>query len=210
MSTFYQIREISGLYVDGFLKSSSASDLLFMSCWGGESRILEFIARLSTNDNETSLRGNTITLFNDEGVSISATINATTKYECEQAQLPHHSQFGSRCFQVMVYAPFMRQLDRAKRQGVVLKRGGERAFLEAELWPTIKELCHLPLLDEWQSPVTKAFHNLELIEFQNAHNISAAIFNLNEDEVEGWITLSLKEGLLLPPAETATVTGAVQ
>jgi hypothetical protein len=151
----FQIQECPDLYIDACI-CDEGRNLVFVSLWGRDTALQEFLARLTLGSAENGL-----TQFHilQDGRSLPVFPNAdqlekrtTRQYRSKLfGSLVHLWLFDKRCAQPDHAAHFAYAL---------LKRDAEVA---ASLWPLIIETCPLPLLPHWQTPVLEVLTELQML-----------------------------------------------
>lgn len=151
----FQIQECPALYVDACV-CDEGRDLVFMSLWGRDTALQEFLARLTLGSAENGL-----TQFHilQDGRSLPVFPNA------DQLEKRTTRQFRSTLFGSLVHLwLFDKRCARPDHANHVAYALLERdAKVAASLWPLIIETCPLPLLPHWQTPVLEVLTQLQML-----------------------------------------------
>lgn len=188
-----EVVEAPGLYVDALLTDDRDS-LLFISLWGRDTAIQEFLARLSVDPSEGGLRS-----IHIAGAQHQATVHFDRMpcLEKHTGRLPPRNLFGD-LVQLWIHDRLAIEPDRANRRALLLHRAEQERHesTEAQLWALVREVCHLPLLPAWQNEV------LTLLELQGwltpckGIGIDAWRLDLGDPGLESEITRLIRSGVL--------------
>lgn len=167
---------IADVYCDGLL-TDREGQLLFLSVWGRDTQISELLARLTLPDHPDGVRS-----FNakGEGVLLRVTVPNPKLLDKQQGRVAG-SVFGQ-LIQLMVFQRSLQQPDRASREAWALYRSTEAS--DVDVWPLIRETCHVPLLPHWSEPVTRAFVERGWITQVSGYRVGAVGVHLGDDNVE--------------------------
>lgn len=147
LSTLYRIEESQDLMADACL-CDEARTLIFLSLWGRDTAVQEFLARL-----QLGLRGglDRFHLVSDERVSIPITVTNVDAFKKHTTRAFERTLFGS---MIHVWLFDARCIAPDKANGTALavlpKDGSSRT---QRLWSLVKDTCPLPLLDHWRDTV---------------------------------------------------------
>ncbi|SFY09331.1 hypothetical protein [Azotobacter vinelandii] len=145
LATLHPIEECPDLYVDACV-CDEQRNLVFLSVWGRDTALQEFLARLQLGSAENGLDQFHVTL-NGHRLPVFPDIERLEKRTTRQfrgtlfGSLLHLWLFDSRCTQP----------DRANHVAYALLGKGEEPG--ERLWPLVMETCPLPLLLHWREPV---------------------------------------------------------
>ena len=141
----FPIEECNDLFVDA-CACDEQRNLVFLSAWGRDTALQEFLARLTLGANEDGLDQFHI-VVNGRSLPVFPNIDLLEKRTTRQMRgtlfgsLIHLWLFDRRCVQP----------DRANHFAYALLENGQSP--EQRLWPLIQDTCPLPLLPHWQKPV---------------------------------------------------------
>ncbi len=191
-----KISVIDDLYVDAVLTDES-SHLLFLSLWGRDTALQEFMARVQLPASDNGIRD-----FHVTGVGFDqyVQIPSVDALEKTSAKTSRDTVFGQ-LTQLWIYHQRVSTPDRVNRRAVMLYRPNE----QIDPWPTIKSVCHLPLLDHWRDAVVDCCYTRDWLRgLDNGLGVKGALIDLSSDDVEIVITemirnyeLTLESGQLV-------------
>lgn len=175
------------IFCDGLL-TNDKNKLLFMSVWGRDTAISEWLARLTLPGHEQGVRE---FVAHDDKCRVHVLVpKELDKY---QARKPG-SVFGD-LIQLFLFDPSIQKPDGVKRQAWSLYELQEGAG-EPDIWPLIMETCHVPLMEHWRGPVTEAFEAREWITRLSGYRVGAIGVDLSSDDVETCIEQLVVQGIL--------------
>lgn len=202
-SHLLQVDEAPELFADAVLVDA-ADNLLFLSLWGRDTALQEFLARLSLPRHEGGLDSFFLRPENTEnGLPRRklVQIGDTDRLDHYTGRMPTNI-FGDMAH-MWLFNRLVTEPDLANRRTIVLFRPdevsakAEREVVHGRIWQLTKAICHLPLLDHWFKPVTEAFRSRDWIKEFEGVGIHAAMIDLNlGEEVETVITGLVRDGSL--------------
>lgn len=155
LTRLYPIEECPDLYVDACI-CDEQRNLVFLSCWGRDTALQEFLARLQLGSAEKGLNPFHTTL-NGHRLPVFLDIDRLEKRTTRQyrgtlfGSLLHLWLFDQRCAQP----------DRANHIAYALIQNGTDP--SKRLWPLIMDTCPLPLLPHWGPPVMALLTEHEML-----------------------------------------------
>ncbi len=153
-TSLYQIDECPELFVDACI-CDEQRNLVFLSAWGRDTAMQEFLARLTLGSAENGLEQFHIVM---DGRSIPVFPNSEMLEKRTTRQL-RGTLFGS-LIHLWLFDKRCSQPDRANHYAYALvdKNHSPRQ----RLWPLVTETCPLPLLAHWREPVLDVLtdHNM--------------------------------------------------
>jgi len=169
--TLYRIEESQDLMADACVCDESRH-LVFLSAWGRDTAVQEFLARLTLGSAEKGLDG--FHLVSAERTSIPVSVANAQALQKRTTRAYQRTLFGS-MLNVWLLDSRCLQPDKANASALaILPR--EEARRTARLWTLVQDTCPLPLLAHWRDTV------LDLLTAQNM--LSAFAFSLGP--VEGY------------------------
>ncbi len=188
-----EVVEAPGLFADALL-TDERSGLLFISLWGRDTAVQEFLARLSVDVSEGGLR--TLHVEGPAG-RVQVHFDRMPSLEKHTGRLPPRNLFGD-LVQLWIHDRLATEPDRANRRALLLHRPrqGRQEATDACLWGLVREVCHLPLLEAWRQPV------LTLLELQGwltpcrGIGIDAWRLELGDPRLEAEISRMIRGGVL--------------
>lgn len=175
------IYEVPGLYVDAVLTESDSlySPLVFLSLWGRDTAIQEFLARLSLPPSQNGIQQ--FRVVESGAVKSTATVTDVDGYCKTTARMPKDNMFGE-VVNLWLFKQLIEQPDTALRRGIALclpDEDAETRFNKA--WELVKTVCHLPMLEHWRDDVLDVFQSRGWIRYLNGHNVCAVNVAIADD-----------------------------
>lgn len=133
-----------GLYVDAFVTDHDRH-VQFLSLWGRDGIVQHFLASLTLPMSEGGLRVKTLTLSDSRQFVLD--FAKAKQLKKQTTRLDKYSEVGE-WVHLWLYDESLNQL-----QGQSLTLLTQTPLNWSLLWPTVKQVCHLPLLDSWQAPL---------------------------------------------------------
>lgn len=186
------LNEIADLYVDAVVVDDR-SQLLFLSAWGYDTVLQEFLARLSVPSQENGLDRFTL-----QGANCTRYVEIGDHHRLRKhtGRSTQNESIFNNIAHLMLYDVRAKSIDRANRQCLLFKKQQEpEGEFFWRLWQGVREVCHVPLLEEWHFLVTR-FRQNNWIQFFPGIEIDAYRINLSSDEVENTISQLVKNGEL--------------
>ncbi len=176
------IPEIHGIFVDAILTDDS-DNLLFLSLWGRDTGIREFQARLTIGNQVGGL-----TQFNaigkdqnnaDKTLKLFARINNINSMSQLTGRI--HTDILGDMVHCWLYHRDLVIPDFANHRAVIVSNTRED-FKNAEaLWPTIKAICPIPLLNHWGDTIIPAMQQADMIKIFDGVNQSGCKIAIDEE-----------------------------
>lgn len=178
------------IHCDGLLVDENKK-LLFMSAWGRDTAIAEWLAKLTLPGHENGVRE-----FVASNQEHRQYVSVPKELDKRQARMPG-SVFGD-LIQLFLFDPSLIKPDRVKRQAWLLYRPEDmNAGLRPDIWPLVRETCHVPLQDHWRAPVLRQFDERGWLSQLDGYNVHAIGVDLGSDEVETCIEELVIQRVLL-------------
>ncbi len=203
LDDFYSIKEASmPMFVDSYLVDEGR--LLFCSLWGGETAMQEFLARLTLPEAEFGLREFTLLDPDDGRMYDEISVGNAAELSKLTARTPSTTVLGSLCH-VWLYDPVLQKHSAARRERYLLMRQGFTSDPDgvlSDIWSAIKELCHIPLMDVWERPIT-AYMTTQtwLYDIEGVGGVDGLKITIPEQEFTEAVQAMLRDGTLsLDPA----------
>lgn len=154
----YHIEEFSEIWVDACLRNSEGQ-FMFMSIFGRDGSIMQFIAAMELGDREQGIRR--FHLVNGQGERHPVDVAGTDRLAKHAARLPRQNLFGP-LNHMWLFDKCLQTPDRVNRIAWVLHapavdaRGeeGEDALID-KAWQTVVQLSPVALLEHWREPVLR-------------------------------------------------------
>lgn len=152
----FPIEECNDLFVDA-CACDEQRNLVFLSAWGRDTALQEFLARLTLGSSENGLSQFHI-VVDGRSLPVFPNIDMLEKRTTRQLRgtlfgsLVHLWLFDRRCAQP----------DRANHFAYALLESGQSPH--QRLWPLIIDTCPLPLLPHWQAPVMDVLNQNDMLQ----------------------------------------------
>lgn len=175
----------NGLMLDAVVTATD-NKVQFLSIWGRDGVMQHFFASLTLPLSEGGLRVMTITTpSGDDMVLDFANVKSLTK---RTTRLPKFTEVGEWVHTWLVHPSLL------KPSGQRLTLVHPTALAYGELWPTLKSLCHLPLLESWQMMLQPQLR--ACIEMLPSFGVHAYQLDLPIEAMETMVSEALQSGLL--------------
>ncbi|WP_010202708.1 hypothetical protein [Pseudomonas syringae group genomosp. 3] len=150
----FQIEECPDLYVDACV-CDEQRNLIFLSAWGRDTAMQEFLARLTLGTAEDGLDQFHI-VMNGQHIPVFPDVELLDKRTTRQLR---GTLFGS-LLHLWLFDQRCAQPDRANHFAYALIDEAQDPF--KRLWPLVVNTCPLPFLPHWREPVMSVLtaHNM--------------------------------------------------
>jgi len=181
----------NGLYLDAVVTTTD-NKVQFLSVWGRDGMMQHFFAALTLPMSEGGIRVMTVTFPDGEKRVLDfAQAKSLTK---RTTRLPKYTDVGEWVHTWLIHPSLLKP----SGQSMTLLSLAPLAWLD--LWPTLKQLCHLPLLESWQSLLQPQLR--PCIEVLPSFGVHAYQLDLPIEHIETLISDAMQQGLL-PVTEEA-------
>lgn len=153
----YRIEECPDLYVDACV-CDEQRNLVFLSAWGRDTALQEFLARLTLGNAENGLDHFNVAV---DGRSLPVFPN-TDLLEKRTTRQFRGTLFGS-LLHCWLSDRRCAQPDQANHFAYALMQRDHSADPAQRLWPLVMETCPLPLLPHWREPVLDVLTQHEML-----------------------------------------------
>ncbi|EFW82263.1 hypothetical protein [Pseudomonas savastanoi] len=150
----FHIEECPDLYVDACV-CDEQRNLIFLSAWGRDTAMQEFLARLTLGNSENGMDQFHI-VMNDQRIPVFPDTDLLEKRTTRQLR---GTLFGS-LLHLWLFDLRCSQPDRANHCAYALINQAQDPF--DRLWPLVVDTCPLPFLPHWREPVMSVLtaHNM--------------------------------------------------
>ena len=199
-----QLDIIPDLYVDASLVDAY-DNLLFLSLWGRDTAIQEFLAGISLANEEGGINS----FFLSTGIKSSGDpqrkliqIGKAKRLNHYSGRMPASNVFGGDMAHLWVFDRLVTEPDLANRRTIAISKTinhsvEDKMATQNRIWQLTKAICHLPLLDHWAETIISMFYHREWIKDFDGIGVNGALIDLSlSDEVETEITQLIREGTL--------------
>lgn len=192
------IAEAPGLYVDALL--CDGDYLRFISVWGRDTEMQEFLARLSL-----PLKDGGLDAIRVDGEMQYVQIGNIERFEKLTGRMPKENLFGE-VTHLWLFDRTANMPDYTGRQALFLFQPEEDTAehcesLNERLWTTVCETCHLPLLPQWRDVVLEGFTRQGFLRRLEGIGIHGIVISLPELGVETVVTEWIQSGVLTVEGE---------
>ena len=190
-----KIVDINGVFVDAFLLDAN-NEIAFISLIGKDTALQEFRARWSLPASQGGLTDFQIET-NDSTIRLF--LGEIKKMQMVSGRLSTHL-FGD-LIQLWLFKELSQKPDYANRQAIQLYRPDDDAdAIQDNLWTLIKDLSHLPLLDEWRAVIVDLLIEKQWITTWQGVGLLAHQLHLPEEELALLLHANIQSGALLAEA----------
>lgn len=169
------ISAINAVFVDAYLVDDS-NHLLFLSAWGRDTAIQEFLARLSLPASENGIKDFTLA---GDGIRQFVQVPSLDAFEKVTAKTSHdtETEFGQ-LTQLWLYDRLSTCPDRANRRALMIYHQS----IQPDPWVLVKTICPVPLLDHWRDSILHCFTQQQWIRsLGRSHGVGGIAIDLGED-----------------------------
>lgn len=154
----YRIDECAELMVDACLCDEQRT-LVFLSLWGRDTAVQEFLARLTLGEKEDGL--SRFHLVTAEHLSIPVFVGNVERLEKRTTRAFRRTLFGS-MLHVWLFDRCCIKPDKANASALALLPKDAVSHTE-RLWTLVRETCPLPLLDHWRDTVLELLQSRSML-----------------------------------------------
>ncbi|MEW8418893.1 MAG: hypothetical protein AB2669_19165 [Candidatus Thiodiazotropha endolucinida] len=202
-----QIDAIPDLYADAALVDAY-DKLLFLSLWGRDTAIQEFLAGISLANEEGGINSFFLSPIKsgakrDSGEPLRklVQIGESKRLTHHSGRMPASNVFGGDMAHLWVFDRLVTDPDLANRRTIAISRAVDTESVssvsQSRIWQLTKAICHLPLLDHWAETIVKRFYEREWIKDFNGIGVNGALIDLSlSEEVEDEISSLIRDGVL--------------
>lgn len=198
-----QIDAIPDLYADAALVDAY-DKLLFLSLWGRDTAIQEFLAGISLANEEGGINSFFLTTGKRESgepLRKLVQIGESKRLNHHSGRMPASNVFGGDMAHLWVFDRLVTDPDLANRRTIAISRAVDTnsasTVSQSRIWQLTKAICHLPLLDHWAETIIKRFYEREWIKDFNGIGVNGALIDLSlNEEVEDEVSTLIRDGVL--------------
>lgn len=185
----YTISGIDGVFADAFLTDED-NNLLFLSIWGRDTAVQEFLARMTIPDHEQGIKD-----FKINNGRADRYIKVPSPSKLDKHGFRQENNIHRELSQVWIFDKCAMKPDLANRQVHQLYKNGKCP----DPWPLIQSVCPTPLLDEWREPIMKEFSWRGWCQFlpeECGDGLRSFRIDLSDPNVEAVVTEMVENGTL--------------
>lgn len=157
MSQLFTVDECPDLFVDACVCDEQRG-LVFMSAWGRDTAVQEFVARLTLGTGDGGLDHFHVV---HEQRSLPVYVGNVDMLDKRTTRTFKRTLFGS-LVHLWIFDKRVAKPDLANHTAFALLPPGQ-SVPEEMLWPLVRETCPLPLLDHWREHVLDLLRELQML-----------------------------------------------
>ena len=181
-----------GLFIDSFVVDDK-DNVIFMSLWGRDGQMQHFFAALTLPIAQGGFREKRVTLPDGSGCTLG--FDRIKDMKKHTTRLPKYTPVGE-WVQTWLMIPDFVKTPHGSHEAYLLS---QHSLNWQALWPIVKRLCHLPLLDEWQAPLASMLGDAPYVQSLDACGVFAYKVILTPDLIEPLLSQAVKSGELTVP-----------
>lgn len=195
-TSLYWVDECPDLYVDACV-CDEQRNLVFLSAWGRDTALQEFLARLTLGTAENGLEQFHL-VVDGRSLPVFPNVDLLEKRTTRQFRA---TLFGS-LLHLWLFDRRCAQPDRSNHLAYALLENGQSPH--QSLWPLITETCPLPLLSHWREPVLDVLTQHDMLQPLpgTLGPITAWRLSLQLDVLETALGDLIRAGHLTPHAQS--------
>ena len=195
------LQEQSDVFVDA-MASDHHTQLLFISVYGRDTSVQQFMARLHQSSRDGGMDEITALTHHGAKPALKVLVGDPKRLEKTTGRMPRTGLLGN-LVHAWIFDPAVLQVDHAARSAWMLDMQANTDALNAEAWRLVKDLSPVPLLDTWAERVLR--HIQACGGFAHPPcigSVHAVRIELGED-FPGWVSRGVQDGLLGVPGVPA-------
>jgi hypothetical protein len=199
----YTLMEQSDVFVDA-VAVDHCGQLLFVSTFGRDTSIQQFMARLHQPVKEGGVDGVTVVDPDNRQPAMRMLVGDARRLEKITGRMPRARLLGN-LVHTWIFNPSMFSVDHACRSAWhfdVEPLDGDRWNDAA--WQIVKDLSPVPLLDDWRETVIDAIADRGGLKRPPTLGAIRTLRIELDDGFEHWVSTSLKAGVLRAPSPNVT------
>ncbi|GIU42806.1 hypothetical protein TUM4438_10220 [Shewanella sairae] len=187
-----------GLYLDAFVVDDR-DEVIFISLWARDGEMQHLFAALTLPITQGGYREKRVRL--PDGNLQTLNLNRVKDMKKITTRLPRFTPVGE-WVHTWLILPELMKTPYGSHEGWILS---QNLLNWDALWPVVKTLCHLPLLDEWKNELAVLLHHS--VKHLDAFGVFAYQLTLEPELIEPIIADAVKSGSL--PIQTQRRTSYV-
>jgi hypothetical protein len=195
----YSLLEQSDVFVDACV-ADQRTQLLFISAYGRDTSLQQFMARLHQPVNQGGVDSVTVRKDGEKADALKVLVGDARRLEKITGRMPKAGLLGN-LVHAWIFDPIALQVDHATRSAWLLdnegtdKEAADRR-VHTDTWQLVKELSPVPMLEAWRDLVLLHLRvNGGLLESPSVGPIKALRIELPE-AFPDWISYNVREGVL--------------
>ena len=171
-----EINDIPGVFCDAHLVDDSG--VRFMSIWGRDTAIQEFLARLFLPERDGGIRSFRV---GGSAVAGACIVSITDPDQLIRLTARRSGTVFGELVHVWLYDRIAVDADQANGRALLLQHEGWDDGLEA-IWQLLKQVLWLPVLDHWQGVLLARLDEMGCLRRFNGYRIQALEIDLSDRE----------------------------
>lgn len=198
----YSLLEQSDVFVDACVADHRAQ-LLFVSVYGRDTSLQQFMARLHQPVNQGGVDSVTLRLEGQKSDALKVLVGDARRLEKTTGRIPKAGLLGN-LVHAWIFDPAALEVDHASRAAWLLDNGGDEPEavsqrVHVDTWQLVKELSPVPLLEAWCDLVLLHLRvNGGLLETPCVGPVKSLRVELPEHFAD-WVSYNVREGVLEAP-----------
>jgi hypothetical protein len=176
------VLEAFGLFSDAAV-ADKLGNLFFISLWGRDTVIQEFLAKLTLSTKEGGIRSVTIEWM---GSRYSYSLSNIESFNKQTGRTAANTVLGP-MVQLWLYQEVLEKPELVAGRAALLNSMTETENVENRLWNLLRKTSKIPLLPHWQKRVLKICRENGWIQFNSGFCIDLYLIELPDAEFEGII-----------------------
>lgn len=173
-----------GLYIDAFVMDEN-NDIIFLSLWARDGEMQHFFAALTLPVSQGGYRDRFVKLPNGDTQLLN--FNRVTDMKKLSTRLPKYTPVGE-WVHTWLMLPTLVKTPHGSQEALVLS---QHTLNWDALWPLVKNLCHLPLLDEWKDVLAELLNHC--VKALTSWGVFGYQIKLEPDVIESIIAEAIKD-----------------
>jgi len=197
MNVLYKLSVIADIFTDAYLIDDS-NTLVFLSVWGRDTALQEFLARLQLSSSNNGIRD-----FHIIGNNTDQYVRLPNVDELDKttAKTSRESIYGT-LTQLWIFDKLAVKPDLANHRALMFYHVDE---IKPDPWSMVKMVCPLPLLDIWRDTILDVCNEHKWIrELDKGYGMNAYYIEI-KDELEIVMTKLIQEHKLTLPDDCCPV-----
>lgn len=204
----FVLLEQSDVFVDA-MASDHHAQLLFVSAYGRDTSIQQFMARLHQSSKDGGVDELTVLTHFGAKPALKVLVGDPKRLEKATGRLAKTGLLGN-LVHAWIFDPAVLEVDHAGRSAWIIDTRADEESLRAEAWRLIRDLSPVPLLDAWSTRVLAHVQATGgFVRPACLGSIHAVRIELGDD-FPNWVSRSVQDGYLsVPDADGAEHTDAL-
>lgn len=187
--TLLSLESVYGIYCDAWVVDQEDM-LISASFWGRDTSVQEMLARLSLSSAEDG-----ITQLHLRGEAPKTLrIGNPARLDKMTGRMPKCNLFGDMAH-VFLFDKAVQKPDFANRRAYMLIKSDKTEPVQG-FWQLIKQVCHLPLLEQWQQTILALSREQEWLKVHVGYGLNALELVMPEQALEEQVCRLIQAGHL--------------